>query len=183
MGPGFKPAAVSLLALFPQRQGDAETAAVNLLDFADQVLDLVDEFGIAALPALKSHGTIAEFMCKMRAIKHFRIGEAVACHLVISGPEAAVKAVFLTDVSVFDEPPQVHIIVQVGQFHFQPTPKKTLHLVPLRRQQDLDVFTVKFRLAKYVFECCLHDQSKIDKKTQTRDIVMSEKTSKLGAAY
>ena len=60
----------------------------------------------------------------------------------------------------------MNVIVEMGQFHFQPPAEKALQLSPLRRQQDFDVFPVQFRFAQNVFECGLNE-SKIDKKSQT----------------
>ena len=80
------------------------------------------------------------------------ISETVAFHVRVPAPEPAVKAVLLADIAKFDQPPQVDIIVQMVQFHRQPPPEKALHLLPLRRQQDLDIFPVQIRFAEYVVE-------------------------------
>ena len=162
--PGVEPAPVGLLALLAERKGDAQAAGVDLLDLPHEPFDLVDEGGIAALAALQGHGPVAELVGEVGAGQHLVVAEAVAPDPVVAAPQAAVQAVLLADVAIFDQPPEVDVVIQVAELHLQPAPEQKLLLRPFGRQEKLDLFFVQVLFAEYVFECPGHD-AKVEKNT------------------
>ena len=111
---------------------------------------------VAALPALQGDRPVAQFVGEAGAGEHLFVAEAVALHVPVPAPQAAVQTVLLADVAVFDQAAQVDAVVQPGELDLQGALEQRFHPVSFGRKDELDLFPVQVRFAEYVFEGGCH---------------------------
>lgn len=113
----LKPLAIHRFALLAQRQGDAEGAAVNLLDLGDEAGDAVGELAVVAFAALDGHRAVTQLMRQPGTPQHLIVGEGVPLHFAVVAAYPTVEARLAADVAQLDQSAQVDFVVKNGQFH------------------------------------------------------------------
>ena len=121
------------------------------------MLNPSDEGRITAFSALQSHRSVTQVMGQVGAGKDLFVAEAIALHPFVPAPETAVEAVLFADIAKFDQPPEMHIVVQVAELDFPSALEKALLLRTFRRQENLDFFLVEVLLAEYVIKYRSHN--------------------------